>query len=291
MYQPVNPDRIPDVLAETPQWVCWREDIRGEKPTKVPIMPRTDTYASVTDADTWTDFETAYQSYRDTTDFDGIGFVFTAADNYVGVDLDGCRDPETGKLETWAKDIILRLDSYTEASPSQTGVHLIARGNLPDGGNRDGTVELYAANRYFTVTGRHLSETPTTVNDRADEIAVIHATYLADDTADDTTAVPVTNDSPVDHSDDELIAAAITAANGEKFEQLWRGDTSGYPSHSEADQALCNLLAFWTGGNPQHIERLFDQSGLVREKWREREDYRERTIKKAIRDCPGFYDP
>ena len=290
MYQPVNPDRIPDVLAETPQWVCWREDIRDGSPTKVPITPRTDTYASVTNADTWTTFETAYQSFRDTASLAGVGFVFTSADDYVGVDLDGCRTPETGKLEAWAKDIILRLDSYTEVSPSQTGVHIIASGDLPDGGNRNGTVELYTENRYFTVTGRHLSETPATVNDRTDELAVVHDTYIADDAADSTTANPSTDDSSVALPDDELIACAMTATNGEKFERLWYGDTSGYPSHSEADQALCNLLAFWTGGDPHRIEKLFDQSGLVREKWQEREDYRKRTIKNAVRDCPAYYN-
>lgn len=291
MYQPVNPDPIPVALVATPQWVCWREEVRDEKPTKIPIAPETGTYASVTDADTWTNFDTAYQSFRDNASLAGVGFVFTDADDYIGVDLDACRTPDTGKLEAWAKDIIRQLDSYTEASPSQTGVHIIATGDLPAGGNRNDTIELYADRRYFTVTGRHLSETPLTINDRTDELAHIHNTYIANDTADATTEVLPTDDTPVELPDDELIAYALNAANGDKFERLWRGDTSSYPSHSEADQALCNLLAFWTGGDPYRIERLFNQSGLVREKWQEREDYRERTIKNAIRDCPAYYNP
>lgn len=92
-------------------------------------------------------------------------------------------------------------------------------------------------------------------------------------------------------SDEELLERARNAANGEKFERLWNGDISGYPSHSEADQALCNLLAFWTGGDAQQIETLFGQSGLVRKKWRHRADYRERTIRNAIQSCSAFYDP
>ena len=84
---------------------------------------------------------------------------------------------------------------------------------------------------------------------------------------------------------------AKNAANGEKFLALWSGDTSGYPSHSEADLALCNLLAFWTAGDPQRMEELFSQSGLAREKWRNRPDYRERTIRTAIRGVSAFYDP
>lgn len=69
------------------------------------------------------------------------------------------------------------------------------------------------------------------------------------------------------------------------------GDTSGHPSHSEADQALCNFLAFWTGGDERQMERLFDQSGLVREKWRNQADYRERTIREAVKGTTDFYEP
>ena len=83
----------------------------------------------------------------------------------------------------------------------------------------------------------------------------------------------------------------MNAANGDKFRRLWAGDTAGYPSHSEADQALCNLLAFWTGGDPQRMEELFGRSGLARDKWWERPDYRERTIQTAIEDCAAFYEP
>jgi len=88
--------------------------------------------------------------------------------------------------------------------------------------------------------------------------------------------------------DDELIERAKEAANGEKFQRLWRGDTSGYPSHSEADMALCCLLAFWTSGDPQRVDRLFRASGLMRDKWDEVHyadgaTYGERTVKRACK--------
>ena len=86
-------------------------------------------------------------------------------------------------------------------------------------------------------------------------------------------------------SDNEIINAAMGASNGDRFRLLWNGDTSTYPSHSEADQALCNLLAFWTGNDPGRIEQLFRQSGLMRDKW-ERQDYRDRTINNAIKATP-----
>lgn len=143
--------------------------------------------------------------------------------------------------------------------------------------------------RYFTVTGHHLSLTPRTVNDRTEEIIAIHETYLVEDENGDETPIPPPDEYPTDLADDILIKYAMNAENGAKFERLWHGETAEYPSHSEADQALCNLLAFWTGGDPHRVERLFNKSGLVRGKWRNRPDYRQRTIQKAIQDCPAYY--
>jgi len=298
MHQPVDSSPIPDDLTDTEQWVCWQEETRDgqDKPTKVPVDPDSGGYASVADPDTWTDFTAAYQHYRGHDGVAGIGFVFTETDPYVGVDLDDCRDPDTGQLTEWAKDIVRRLDSYTEASPSGTGVHVIIRGDLPDtAGNRNDDVELYDRDRYFTVTGRHLSLTPGTVNERTDVLEAVHEEYVvltesdSGNTAEPTQALPESTDT-ADLPDDELIEYAMEASNGDKFQRLWRGDTSDYPSHSEADLALCNLLAYWTGGDPQQIERLFNQSGLTREKWNDRADYRKRTIQTAIDDCPAYYD-
>ena len=145
--------QIPAVLQETAQWVCWRVEDRDGHPTKVPLDPVTGQYASVAEPVTWHALETALAQYHRDADVDGIGFVFTADDPYVGVDLDDCRDPETGAVEDWAAEIIQRLASYTEVSPSGTGVHIITRGTAPAKGNRRGNLEMYDRDRYFTVTG------------------------------------------------------------------------------------------------------------------------------------------
>lgn len=288
MYHPVNADAIPNALKQYEHWVCWREEERDGKPTKVPVDPATGSYASVADPDTWSAFDTAYRYHRDRDDITGIGYVFTADDPYVGVDLDDCRDPDTGALDDWAQDIVQRLDSYSEVSPSGTGVHVLVRGEKPEGKHRSGDVELYDCDRYFTVTGHHLDLTPATVNERTDAIDAVHDAYLAEpDDGPGPAEAPAGDDTPL--TDGEVIERASNAENGDKFLRLWMGDTSGYPSHSEADQALCNMLAFWTGGDPDRIEQLFSQSGLVRDKWRERPDYRERTIEKAIQDCSCYY--
>ena len=88
----------------------------------------------------------------------------------------------------------------------------------------------------------------------------------------------------------------MNASNGAKFERLWKGNTGGYDSQSEADMALCNLLAFWTGGDQTRIDELFRQSGLLREKWDEvhyadGSTYGEKTIERAVQNTSAFYDP
>lgn len=294
---------IPTVLTAAAQWVCWRTETRDGTPTKVPLNPHTGAYASVTAPETWSDFDTALAYSRATDAVDGVGFVFTDNDPYAGVDLDDCRNPKTGAVDDWAVEILRRLDSYTERSPSGTGYHVYVVGEIPPGGNRGARLELYDRNRYFTVTGDRVPGAPTALAERTDELHAIHDEYIADDAGvadagdapgdgSEPASYPVAPEERAarDLADDELLEKARTAANGAKFERLYdRGDTSGYPSHSEADQALCALLAFWTGGDPQRIERLFAQSGLVREKWEKRPDYRKRTIRTAIRSCSAFY--
>jgi primase-polymerase (primpol)-like protein len=289
----IHERQIPAELKAEPQWLCWRTEHHDGKPTKVPVTPETDEYGSVADPDTWTGFDTAYDYHHRSGSVDGIGFVFTRDDPYLGADLDDCRSPATGALMEWAKKVITQLDSYTEVSPSGTGVHVIAKAEFPYEKHRSGDLELYSDGRFFTMTGDHLTETPSTVNERTDTIAAIYEEYIADD-ADDADKDRSETSEPAETTtleDDELLEKARNASNGDKFERLWNGDTSGYPSHSEADQALANMLAFWTGGDAAQIERLFNRSGLTRQKWSERSDYRERTIQKAIRDCPAHYDP
>ncbi|ELY66174.1 hypothetical protein C489_13498 [Natrinema versiforme JCM 10478] len=100
----------------------------------------------------------------------------------------------------------------------------------------------------------------------------------------------------VDLDDEELLEKAMNASNGTKFERLWNGNMAGYESQSEADMALCCLLAFWTGGDHTRVDQLFRQSGLLREKWDEvhyadGSTYGEKTIERAIVNTSEFYDP
>ncbi|MFC7166909.1 hypothetical protein [Halospeciosus flavus] len=293
----MDPQSIPAALRDIDQWLCWQEQERDGKATKVPVDARTGEFASVTDASTWSDFETAHAGVT-TLDASGVGFVFTEADSFVGVDLDDCRDAETGRPDGWAKEIVQSLDSYTEVSPSGTGYHVYVCGNLPAGRNRSGHVELYESARFFTVTGAHVDGTPAVVNERNQALRQVHAEYVADGSPSGSGSHPADTDGATGHdlSDEELLTRARNAKNAPKFERLWRGDTSGYDSHSEADMALCFLLAFWTGGDVAAVDRLFRHSGLYREKWDEPHyadgrTYGAVTAERAVRETSEVYEP
>ncbi|WP_458206700.1 phage NrS-1 polymerase family protein [Haladaptatus sp. NG-SE-30] len=289
---------IPSLLLEHDQWVCWREQTRGEKPTKVPVNPSTGRYALTNDPDTWASFDDA-RSYATGGSVDGIGFVFTEDDPLVGIDLDSARDPDTQSPTEWAATIIERLNSYTEISPSGTGYHVLVTGSLPPGRNRRGTVELYETARFFTVTGDHVDETPTTIHERTEGLTSVYRNHVADEADGESNTTVTTNaqvDTEITLEDEELLERAKGATNGEKFDRLWRGDTSGYESHSEADMALCCLLAFWTGGDTGRMDSLFRQSGLLREKWddvhyADGSTYGEKTLKRASNVTTDYYTP
>lgn len=169
----INRTKIPAVLAERPQWVLWRlVERENDKPTKMPFqssgrMAKSDT------PETWTTLEHALDTF-DGGGYSGIGYVFSADDPFVGVDLDGCRNPETGEIAEWAKEIIRKLDTYGEVSPSKTGVKLWVIGTNPLGAtgrkigvadvpaitDKQPAIEIYDRTRYFAVTGWRLKGVP-----------------------------------------------------------------------------------------------------------------------------------
>ena len=114
--------------------------------------PRTICRAKANDPATWATFDQALEAYTESELVDGLGSWFSPDDPYVGVDLDDCRDLETGELHSAAADIVAgRLDSYTEVSPSGTGVHIFVRGALTGSRNRTGKTRGAASSRYTTV--------------------------------------------------------------------------------------------------------------------------------------------
>jgi putative DNA primase/helicase len=256
---PVNLSGIPGSLQALPRWVLWKLEERtdndgNKKNTKVLYNVRTRFKASSTNPKTWATFAATATAYQ-AGGWDGLGFVFNG-DREAGIDLDKCRNPETGEIEPWAQAIIQSADSYTEASVSGTGVHIILEGKLPPKGRRFGPIEMYEVGRFFTISGNRIDDTPAEVNDRAEVLLALH-TEIA-----------------INYELEKLLK------KNTKSDALWKGDQAGYESHSQADLALCSYLARVTRDEAQ-IDRLFRRSGLYREKW-ERQDYRDWTISKAL---------
>lgn len=276
---------IPATLRAIPQWVCWswveRPDPRtGElKRTKMPLQARTGQAASSTDSRTWTDFETARQAYRP-AGWTGAGFVFTVGGGLVGIDLDHCL--QRGELSERAAQIVRQLDSYTEVTPSGDGLHIICAGTLP-GPQRHRkeagfAIELYPEKRFFTMTGQHWPGTPADIVTRFHELTALYAELFPVD-ALSPEAMPALARAPL--ADCAILRIICGARNGDKFRRLWRGDTTGYVSESEADLALLAMLRFYTD-DPAQLDRLFSGSALYDAKWRQRPDYRARSIARVL---------
>lgn len=294
-----DPTRVPDAIRERPQWVVWRYETRGGKATKVPIDPRTGKRASSTDPSTWASFDEAVAAWRGNDRYAGVGYVFAADDPYTGIDLDGCID-EGGHIVASAREIVDCLNSYTEISPSGRGVKVFIAGCKPEGlGCRSKAIEgfketeVYDQDRFFTVTTQHLPGTPLTVEDRQPQLeSLCQRLWPKKRSPHLNGSVP----SPGFGGDDEaLIDRAGAAKNGDRFKALWAGDKAQHAGdHSAADQALCNLLAFWTGKDAARMDRLFRRSGLFREKWDEQRGdrtYGQMTIDCALADCAEVYSP
>ena len=286
-------DRIPIDLQEHAQWVVWRYgEMQAHGKRKKPIYnPATGRPAKTNDRSTHADFARA--AWALTMDsYQGLGFVLERSDPFTCIDLDHCRDAETGQITPQAEEIIRRFDTYTEVSPSGEGVHIWVRGVLSGGNRKREEAEVYSHSRYITVTGQHLAETPTAIQERQAELNAWYAeTYPADRETNEQRRPRVLHYTTL--SDDEVLSKARTATNGVAFERLMEGDTSAHDGDdSAADQALCNHLAFWTQDEDQ-IDRLFRTSGLYREdKWdtkRRGTTYGAQTIAKALAYVSSSY--
>ena len=293
-----DPTRVPEALRERPQWVAWRYEPRGGKPAKVPCDPRTGERASSTDRSNWVSFDEAVDGWQKGDRYAGIGFVFSASDLFCGIDLDDCID-ERGVVAPDAQAIIDALNSYTEISPSGRGVKIFIRGRKPEGARSRSTavqgfkeIEVYDRDRYFTVTGQHLAGTPTAVEDAQEALDRLCARLWPMKQPSPATGQVTTG---FDGDDEQLLRMACSAKNGDLFKRLWAGDTSMHGGDdSAADLAFCNFLAFWTGGDPVRMDRLFRRSGLFRPKWDEprgAHTYGELTIAKAIAGRASTYMP
>lgn len=280
-------ERIPAELRGFPNWVRWVRTAEGWK------MPKQTNgkAASVTDRSTWATFEdVSAGGYAG-----GVGFVLTGSP-YMGIDIDDCMDG--GRMERKALAVVARFGSYAELSPSGRGLHIIGRGRavFPSRGSQDGrriagalgfkSFEVYNEKRFLTVTGRAVSGCLDVVDVQDVLDRMTAALWRVEEVEPDAQDHP----GGARYPDSHLLQKASSGRRGTWFRSLYdAGDVSRYDGDdSRADFALLSELAFWTGGNAEQMERLFSASALGRrEKWRARQDYRERTIQAALSHWNG----
>jgi putative DNA primase/helicase len=292
-------ENIPDELKARRQWVVWRYEFRDRKWTKVPYQPAHPRWKAKTDdPSTWSTFDAAWSTFL-AGGFDGIGYVFSKDDPYVGIDLDNCL--KDGRPLEWARDFISDFaGTYGEISPSGNGVKLWCSGKLEGDGTRrngfgpdgSGAIEMYDQRRFFAMTGQMWDETCVYIEEFPLEIAELYAKLKAPKSSK---VKPIEQPAPAPratsliHTDAEVIAEI---ERNPKVRDLWMGYSGGHPSPSEADLALCNHLAFLCGpGRHDQVKRLFLQSGLgVRDKTRDRVDYLDKfSIPKAYENRSQYY--
>src|SRR5699024_8819561 len=177
-----------------------------------------------------------------------------------------------------AMEIVKSLNSYTEISQSGTGLHIFVKAKKAGSRSKNSKedFEMYDKNRFMVMTGNRLEGTPFKINEAQETVNYLYDMYFP---KQEISLIDSEQESP-SMSDEEVINIASNARNQSKFAMLMDGDSSNYGSQSEADQALCYILACYTQ-DPVQINRIFSNSGLYREKW-DREDYKNTTIKNAI---------
>jgi putative DNA primase/helicase len=288
----------PKDLMEGRQWICWRltpDKDRG-KERKVPFNPKTGKMAASNKPETWTDYETAKDALA-RYGFTGLGFVFTKDDGLIGVDIDHCYDADSKEFNETAKAILAKEPTYAEFSPSGTGVHLFLKGTMPEGGNKNSSsgVEMYGSLRYFTMTGNKVPGHPNEIADDHGCLKWIHDTYIKQTRKSKKTAHGKKRKTGKPLDDEELLEKAQGSMDAKSFNNLWEGKwQEEFSSQSEADLALCCKLAFWSGKDKEQMDRLFRNSGLMRDKWDVRHHasgatYGEETINKAIEATEKCY--
>jgi primase-polymerase (primpol)-like protein len=218
-------------------------------------------------------------------DLDGVGFVFTLDDPYCGIDLDKCVNPASGAINDQAREIVDALQSYTELSPSGTGLHIIVRATLSAKGRKRDAIEIYDRGRYFTVTGQPFEQPLRPICDQQGEVDRLYATLrpaTRSTRRKSKSRLLVGPELP----DSTVIDCILASTHGRTFSVLYGGNAaSRHSSHSEADLALTGILATYIGNNPKQIDRIFRGSALFREKWDEQRGeltYGEMTIAKAL---------
>ncbi|MBF8102619.1 DNA primase [Staphylococcus epidermidis] len=284
---------IPDELKQLKNWCVWKFEKRNGKRTKIPFNAETGEFAKSNDKSTWSSYENAVNAEG----VDGIGFFFEPP--YLGIDIDDIDDDlhrfkQGDKLDNIVSEFNEAFKSYTEVSPSGNGLHIIVKGKIPGSRRRKGNIEMYDSGRFFTMTGKNIGKYKDVTEVSEQVFKTIYNKYLPDNTV----KYPTTNNYQQNiHnlSEIDVINEIYKSKQAKLFDDLMKGNYEPYyTSHSEADMALANILAFWCARDYTQMDSIFRQSNLYRDKWdekRKNSTYGEQTLFKAINEANNIYTP
>lgn len=284
---------IPDELKQLNNWCVWKFENRNGKRTKIPFNAATGEFAKSNDKSTWSSYETAVNAEG----VDGIGFFFEPP--YLGIDIDDIDDDlhrfkQGDKLDNIVSEFNEAFKSYTEVSPSGNGLHIIVKGKIPGNRRRKGNIEMYDSGRFFTMTGKNIGKYKDVTEVSEQVFKTIYNKYLPNNTI----KYPTTNnyqENIHNLSEIDVINEIYNSKQAKLFDDLMKGNYEPYyTSHSEADMALANILAFWCAKDYSQMDSIFRQSNLYRDKWdekRKNSTYGEQTLFKAINEVNNIYTP
>ena len=304
-------------LKEQKIWLCWNFREKGGKKTKVPIAASGEkTGTDEAHRSTWVSFDEAKRAAAE-KNYSGVGFVIPEGYFFLDIDHRDMDDP-------YIKTMLERFGSYAEKSVSGEGLHIYGKCDFTKVPTEEKNGKLKLHRRYYQKNPNNGTE--LYMGGLTNRFAVFTENIVQDKPLKDcTNAVLVTleknmkrkrdvsSGAPFEKAaqqkrrsngayergscanafDERMVRGAVQALrlqkNGEKFCKLFdEGDFSDYGSQSEADLALCSMIAFRVGDDSDAIDQIFRQSALYREKW-ERRDYREETLAKGIEACSGTF--
>lgn len=260
---------VPEELQDRPQWCLWKIG-NGRK---IPLSPRGG-YASCTDPTTWSIFDLAAESFLKYSHI-CRGFNLAMFDGLAGMDLD---DVVNGGTVSPLMELFLNhLGSYTEFSPSGTGLHSFFLCDREHENRKTHAAELYFRGHFLSVTGNVFQG-----RDRL-RTADIGAERILTALRPRMPLLPRVPLKEIPESDSELLEKMFASRVGAKIRRLWDGETV-HKTPSESDMSLMSYLGYWCGGNTDRMISLFLSSARAERAKGQRKDYLERMAGKAARN-------
>jgi putative conjugative transposon DNA recombination protein len=289
---------IPNDLKREDRWCLYKIIQREGKNTKLPIMPN-EKPAKSNDTSTWHSYEDCKKALSQHIG-DGLGFFL--GDGYLGIDIDKVTEDmaeyfKDTNANSMTADFLRNISTYAEISPSGTGLHFIAKGNVPGERKRYKNLEIYDEGRFFTVTGNVIKDKDRSkVIEIESELKPLYEKYMPKPkvVSKENRKIPSITFYNTDRDIlEKLFNKGYFSYSGEDLRQIYNGNYQSYfNSQSEADFFMLQRLLYYTGNINEAIS-LMERSGLNREKWYKRRsgtNYLGYIAQKAFNGMGTFYD-